>query len=341
MGKSQQLATRGFMAARKNLIINGNFDIWQRGTSFTSSGYGADRYNIFETTSTMTFTRQGFTTGQTDVPGEPRYYARQVVTTGGGAGSETGFYQPIEDIRTTAGKTITLSFYGKADAAKDVAVEWFQTFGTGGSPSSNVAGHDVTTLNFTTSWQKFIITTALPSIAGETIGTDENSWAAAVFWTDGGADSNSRNNSLGNQSGTFEFANIQIEYGSEATDFEYRSIGEELTLCQRYFEKSYAIDVDPGTVDDAGRTYIYINGVASAVAVGTGVEFASRKRTAPTLTFYSPTNGTAAKARDYIGVINVNIGGSTGTETNLRFWVNTTTSTAITVGAQWTADAEL
>ena len=49
---------------------------------------------------------------------------------------------------------------------------------------------------------------------------------------------NSRTNSLGNQSGTFEISNVQLEFGPVATDFEYVDLGTQLKRCQRYYMKS-------------------------------------------------------------------------------------------------------
>ena len=222
----------------RNKIINGNFDFWQRGTTGTS-GNVADRWRTNVGGSTAAISRQSFTLGQTDVPNEPSYFHRVVVTSVAGASNYCLFYQTIESVRTFAGQTATLSFWAKADASKNIAVEFPQYFGTGGSPSSFVTGIGVTTCALTTSWQKFTITVSVPSISGKTLGTDNNDWFGPNFWFDAGSDYNSRTNSLGQQSGTFDIAQVQLEAGSVATPFEMRPSGVELALCQRYYQTGY------------------------------------------------------------------------------------------------------
>ena len=133
--------------------------------------------------------------------------------------------------------TSTLSFYGKADSSKNIAIEFRQDFGNGGTPSVSVQSIGVTTINLTTSWQKFTITVDVPSISGKTLGTDGDDNLQVIFWFDAGSDYNSNTNSLGNQSGTFDIAQVQLEEGSVATSFEQRPIGVEVDLCLRYYEK--------------------------------------------------------------------------------------------------------
>ena len=221
----------------RNKIINGNFDFWQRGTSQTSSGYGStDRWGLGHATSSKTASQQSFANGQTDVPNNPKYYLRHVITSSSGGYVYAG--QPIEGVETLSGKSVTFSFYAKTDSNKSIATELQQYFGSGGSPSSQITGIGVTTHNLTTSWQKFTVTTTIPSISGKTIGTNSNDYLALNFWFEAGSSLNSRTNSLGNQSGTFDIAQVQLEEGSSATPFEHRPIGMELSLCQRYFCKT-------------------------------------------------------------------------------------------------------
>lgn len=221
----------------RNKIINGNFDIWQRGTSTSTSGtYCADRFATYMAGSTFTSSQQSFTLGQTSVPGEPTYWHRTVVSSVAGAGNYVIVTQSVESVRTLAGKTATLSFWAKADVSKNIAIEFIQYFGSGGSPSAVVTGIGVTTCALTTSWQKFTVTVAIPSISGKTLGSNNDDYLRIYFWFDGGSTFNSRTNSLGQQSGTFDIAQVQFEESSVATPFEMRPIGMEFSLCQRYFQ---------------------------------------------------------------------------------------------------------
>ena len=225
----------------RNKLINGNFDIWQRGTSQTSSGYGsADRWNLINSGSTKTASQQAFTLGQTEVPGNPKYYLRTVVTSGAGAGDYVINAQRIESVYTLSGKTATLSFWAKAGSNKNITTQIRQIFGTGSnSPSSVVNDFGITTHSLTTSWQKFTTTVSIPSISGKTIGTNNNDYLELRFWLDAGSNSSAESNSLPNQSGTFDIAQVQLEEGSAATPFEQRPIGVELSLCQRYYWTFY------------------------------------------------------------------------------------------------------
>jgi hypothetical protein len=217
----------------KNLIINGAMQVWQRGVSQTVAGYGSvDRFQMSNSTSTFTTTRQAFTAGQTDVPNNPLYYLRCVVSSGGAAGNYMFMSQGIEGVQTGAGQTVTLSFYAKASSALKVGISYQQLFGTSGSSTVSTNGVAVT---LSTSWTRYTVTTTLPSIASKTIGTASD-MLRLLLWLDSGSTYNTSSGSIGNQSGTFEFSNIQLELGDTATPFEHRSFGDELARCQRYFQ---------------------------------------------------------------------------------------------------------
>ncbi len=251
----------------KNYIINGNFDIWQRGTSQTTSGYGSsDRWVNFNTGSTKTTSMQ--ITNKTE-PFNSVKFCRNVVSSVAGAGNAVGIQQRIEWANTLHNKTCTLSFYAKADTTKNIAIDFVQHFGSGGTPSATIEGIAATKIQITSSWAKYTITANIPSIVGKSAGTDGNDSFWVRFWFDAGSDHNTRSNNLGQQSGTFDIAQVQLEEGSVATPFEQRPIGLELSLCQRYYEEGRAVSVSYG---DSGaaiqRGYVsYSIGKRSAPSV--------------------------------------------------------------------------
>ena len=208
----------------KNLIINGNFDIWQRGTSISLSGsaYTADRFSVGAASGS--FARQSFTLGQTEVPNEPSYYGRWTISSNS---QNYEVHQRIEDVRTLAGQTATLSFYARRPSGSTtINARIVQYFGTGGSPSSTVVT-SLGTVALTTDWQKFTFTVDVPSISGKTLGTDNNhSLWVGVQITD-------------TNTGTIDFSQVQFEKGTEATPFEHRPYDMELARCHRYYYKTY------------------------------------------------------------------------------------------------------
>lgn len=261
------LAQANIVAAAKdfrgrNAIINGNFDIWQRGTSLgaaSSLRHLADRWLTNAVGTTVAPSQQAFTLGQTDVPGEPEFFHRVAVVTSAGAGNYGLMAQTIEDVRTFAGQTATLSFYAKADAAHDLSVEFAQSFGTGGGPSATVTTIGVTKVSLTTSWQKFTVTTSVPSITGKTLGSDNNDHLLVNLWLDAGSDFDARTGTLGQASGTIDIAQAQLEAGSVATPFERKAPGRELRDCMRYYEASTVPTTFSGDVTAASTYYVTVN----------------------------------------------------------------------------------
>lgn len=236
MGIQTSTINNGPVSGFKNAVINGNFDFWQRGTSFTNTStaapesalYSADRWFLqpyqTSTTHSVTVSRQAFTLGQTDVPNNPNYFLR-VNTTAVGTLISLTMQNRIEGVKTFAGQQVTLSLWAKASSATTLSARFTQRFGTGGTPSAAVdpAG-SVTTWNVTTSWQRFTLTTTIPSVSGKTIGTNNDDHLMVAIAKDPVTVS------------SFDIAQVQVEEGPVATDFEQRPLGTELALCQRYYQ---------------------------------------------------------------------------------------------------------
>ena len=308
---------------RKNYIINGNFDIWQRGTSVTG-GYGPDRFVYQNSGSTGTFAQGSFTAGQTDVPNNPKYFANLTIT---GADDEANIAHRIEDVNTLSGETATISFYAKhtTNAPTSFNITSWQVFGSGGSTAVNTS--IATGQTTTTSWQKYTATVTFPSVSGKTIGA--GSYLEVLILNPN------------NETFDIQIAQVQLEKGSVATDFEVKPIGEELSLCQRYYAKSYNQATSPGT---ASTTVGAINLVISATTSNgdrNTVFLPQTMREAPTVTLYSTVTGTAGKSRIEQTGTDTDVTAYYIGESNFNYYLNGTQTATYTSQTHYQADAEL
>jgi hypothetical protein len=207
-------------AAGVNKIINGDYGVWQRGTSFTATNatlYSADRF-IGVSDATFTQSRQTFTPGTAPVAGyEGQYFFRNAKSAGG---SYFSLDQRIENVQTFAGQTVTFSFWLKSSAATTIRLRLSQNFGSGGSASVDNTATDFTS---TTSWVRYSKTFTLASISGKTIGTSPYLNAAIINVTASAVD--------------VDIWGVQLEAGSTATAFQTATgtIQGELAACQRYY----------------------------------------------------------------------------------------------------------
>jgi hypothetical protein len=279
----------------RNKIINGDFGIWQRGTSFTNNATGTfntDRFKQFYdgTGATRIISQQTFTPGSAPAaPYESQYFLRFNQSVAGTSGTFNTLTQPIEDVRTFAGTTVTLSYWAKAAASLSLTIEADQGFGSGGSSTvttSVVAGQTITT-----SWVRYSHTFSMPSVSGKTIGT--SSFVNMSFKLPL------------NTTFTFDIWGVQVEAGPAATPFEVRPVGTELALCQRYYYKTYSQAVVPATTASyEGSRVINYNGTT---IVRYSISY-STMRTAPTITVYNPETGSTASIRSDNST-NVSLGG--------------------------------
>ena len=285
------LRWQGDYAAGKNKIINGDFRINQRAfTSNTTSGtYNFDRFFQVNggTTGTLTVTPQTFTPGAAPVAGyEATNFVRCVTASGASTNTFALLEQKIEDVRTFAGQTITVSFWAKAGSGTpNLSVEIEQAFGSGGSGSFFTASTAKQAI--TTSWARYSFSVTVPSISGKTIGT--SSTTVVSIWLSGGSDFNTRSNTVGLQNATFDIWGLQAEAGLVATPFQTATgtLAGELAACYRYYYRRNPSGVGYGLA------------TTSAFSTSDGyarLDFPVTMRTAPALT----TTGTASNYRLYV-----------------------------------------
>jgi hypothetical protein len=257
----------GFNTGRRNLIINGAMQVAQRGSSHTTEGYGSlDRYYLaLSGASGVTMSQQAFSTADRNSLGFEKYLKLAVTT----ANNNCGVYQYIEASNAVGliAKKATLSFYAKgtnpAGGSFTMQPAWYNTSSGGGD---NAVAQSLTV---TSSWVKYSFTFDIPAPANTTI--DNSAYLSIPFIQPAGDTSTT--------AWELNLAGLQFELGSNASDFEHRSVGEELLLCQRYYEHLglYSGNNGGGTRNDLSSH-----------------EFKVQKRTTPSLSTFQVTsqNGT-------------------------------------------------
>jgi hypothetical protein len=290
----------------RNRIINGDMRIDQRnaGASVTNTAggvYTLDRYEIRGTQASKCTVQQSSTAAT-------GFVNSALVTSSSAYSVLVGDYFMLSQL--VEGTNIADFGWGTANAATVTLSFWVRssltgTFGGALRNSAADRSYPFTfTINAANTFEYKTVT-----IAGDTSGTwltttgigirisfglgvgstysgTASAWAGANYLSATGAVS-----VVGTSGATFYITGVQLEAGSVATPFERRPFGTELALCQRYYEKSYNIDVAPGTVSDVGRV------IARNVTVDTfgfpsvKVDFKVTKRATPTIVRYSTNDG--------------------------------------------------
>jgi hypothetical protein len=326
----------------KNRIINGEMDVWQRGTTFVNpsvsgSFFTADRWGCNRagdvtgaTVSRSTSAPTGFqyslalqrTAANTNTSGIYLFYS-----------SESSYTYDL------AGQTVTLSFWARTGANYSGGAFNTNAYGGTGIDQRVYAYTGSTTLasygpTLTTTWTQYSTTFTVPSNITE-MGL-QFSWFPTGT---AGADD------------AVYITGVQLEKGVTATSFDYRPFGTELALCQRYYQMSYPQGIVPGTSGYIGPTIQASTALAGSTAGNTGIGtlgFKVSMRAAPTVVLYT-FDGTANaiirnSATNRTGVTAVS--GAGLAEGYIQFITfNNTSATAIaatdTLSFSYTASAEL
>jgi hypothetical protein len=276
----------------------------------------ADRFFTFPLGASVTYSQQAFTPGEIEAIGfgDARFYWRAAST--GGAANAARTYQRIEDVRTLAGQTATLSFWAKASSATNLSILVEQSFGSGGS--AQLAALE-TNFAVTTDWVRYSFVVNFPTVSGKTIGANsyvQVNWRVPL-----------------NETITYDLWGVQLEAGSVATPFRRNanSIQGELAACQRYFRflQNHEMFGAPRSASDA-------------VVYGSF----STMRTAPTVVISTLTNiltsfgvgnftPTGSNVSSADAAVRINFSGMSGLTVGVPIGLNATgIANAITLSAE-------
>jgi len=218
----------------RNKIINGDFSIWQRGTSFTGIAYDQPVADRFFTTAnnigSLTTSRQSFALGSAPTSGyESQYFLRYSLAQTGSGGISNQVFTKIEDARTFAGQQVTFSFWAKSSTAYGATVFIDRWYGSGGSAVDYNAASS-SGFNVTTTWQRFTTTLTIPSISGKTVGANSFLRVGITLPAYTTVD--------------VDTWGWQLEAGNQATPFHTATSNQqtELAACQRYYVRYTGVD---------------------------------------------------------------------------------------------------
>jgi hypothetical protein len=305
------------------LIINGDMQIAQRGTSETGLGlnqgyFTVDRFRFNEFGSSQTFR---FTMSQeTDSPtgqGFNKSLKIETTTVESSLGSGNGLAiqhriegQNLQMLKkgTSDAESLTVSFWVKSAKTGTYILELFDF--------DNLRQiSQAYTIDSANTWEKKVL-----SFAGDTtgaLGNDSGTGLSLAFWLCAGSDyssgtlntswasSTNANRVVGqvnladSTSNDWYITGVQLEVGTfdanSIPPFQFEDRGTSLARCQRYYEKTYNLDVDPGTGSNpVGRYQFYSYGLDDNQRFP--IRYHTRKRAAPTIVAYSSADGTSGKA---------------------------------------------
>lgn len=300
----------------RNLIINGGMDFWQRGTSFViaanPAAYTADRFILNGAgTGTRTVTRS------TTVPNSKSNYSWQSVVGTAQPSLSAGHYEALNTrlegqfIRELYGSTFTVSFWVRSS----LAGKYYVSLQNGAQTRCILKGYTINTAN---TWEYKSIVVAHEG-AGVNWAQDNTNGMFVWFclasgsgnqngtvdsWFAGAAQSGTDQvNFMATAANQFNITGIKIVLGDTSLstlDYIYagRNLIDELRLCKRYYEKSYAIDTPPGTVTNAGKFSVVS---VSANRPYLSIPFKVEKRVVPTVSVYNPATGALGNMRNEAG----------------------------------------
>jgi hypothetical protein len=292
----------------RNLIINGDMRIDQRngGAAVSSAnGYIVDRWTLAKYGP-----GGGAYSGQqvSDAPDDFDHSLKVTVTTST-AGTVNDYWQAFQTIEgfnskhlkwgTSAAKTVTVSFWVKSSVTGTYSFAFYNN----GFNSGNRALATTYTINSANTWEYKTLTISGDGTAGASYWGTTNTQGVGCYWDLGCGDnqnipadtwtsSNARRVAgtvklINTANATWQITGVKLEVGSVATEFDHRSYGEELALCQRYFER---FDYD-------NTQFVAIGSTNSATTANAMLSY-SEKRDDPTITL--PPSGTSGGALSYL-----------------------------------------
>lgn len=215
----------------KNKFLNGKFDHWNRGTSFSlaynsiSSTFTADNWYCYSNVSPGAATISRFTLSATEQETYGCRYGLSYEKTIAGSSYGLIMNQKIPNVRLLSGKAVTVTGHIYASVAMPISIVYQQNYGSGGTPSTTTSGVTMATISLSAGWNDIVAKATLPSTISKTLGTANND--CTLFYI-------SEVDPIDDYQ--LIFVNLQVTPGSLETVYENRPYELDKLLCQCYYE---------------------------------------------------------------------------------------------------------
>jgi hypothetical protein len=349
----------------RNLIINGDMNIAQRGTSFTSisqgsnEGYTLDRwrFHIFSSSAHGTYT----VSQDTDVPSGQGFANSLKVSCTTADTSLAADPSVIIDTRlegqnlqhlkkgTSSAEKLTASFWVKSNLTGNAVLYLFDH-----DNSREIAS--LVNISTANTWEKKTITfdgdttgafdndnaNSLTVRLYMAAGSDQTSGTLPTSWQDYNAGDTAVGISIDIGSSTSNYINItgvQLEVGEGASDFEHLPYDVQLQRCMRYFEKSYSQEHSLGTVTQNGAEQWLAN--RNPGTPHYFLKFRTVKRSTPTVTIYNSSTGGTGTFRNVDAGTNIAGAASRIGDNGTTLYSTVSTSLGQFIQFHYTAESEL
>jgi hypothetical protein len=299
--------TDNSLALRRNQVLNGRFEVLQLGAN------SPDRWQTDVNTYTLSQTIVDYDFDLFSLDGNLVNFIRLTRAHAGSpvAADYAKYVTVVENIGDFSGEVMTLSFLARSTSSSALSkiATSLDSVSSFSSYNALATGIGAATHTLTSTFTRYSVPFTFPEISSVSFAIEpsfNDTGIVVNFWLSAGSDYDTQTNGLGynktgtgSNNGSVDIADVRLNRGGIIDTSDRRSLQEETTLCERYYESSYILRVAAGTATTQGCVIYTADNTGNDI---TGFRFRTRKRTnTPTVTLYAPNGANLDDQVNHVG----------------------------------------